>query len=72
MDDDDVTRRIMCAFLSGRGYDTCAYARGDALLAAIREGAAPDVILLDVHMPGMDGLATLRWLKAAQPEICRS
>ena len=69
VDDDRVYAKYMCAFLSGRGYDTCVYARGDALLAAIREGAAPDVILLDVHMPGMDGLATLRWLKAAQPDL---
>ena len=39
VDDDRCSRTYLCAFLSVRGYDTRAYARGDALLAAIREGA---------------------------------
>ena len=69
VDDDDGYASYLAAFLSVRGYDSCAYARGDALLAALREGATPDVVLLDVNVPGMDGFATLRWLKAAQPEI---
>jgi len=69
VDDDSVYAKYLCVFLSVRGYDSAAYSRGDALLEAIREGAAPDVILLDVNMPGIDGIATLRWLKAAQPDL---
>jgi two-component system response regulator AtoC len=69
VDDDDAYATYMCAYLSGRGYESCAYSRGDALLAALREGASPDVVLLDVNMPGMDGLSTLRWLKAARPDV---
>jgi DNA-binding NtrC family response regulator len=38
-------------------------------VAAIRHGRAPDIVLLDVTMPGIDGLQTLKILKAARPEL---
>lgn len=41
-------------------------ARGDEVLPAVRE-LAPDVLLLDVEMPGLDGLAAAAAVRAAVP-----
>ena len=51
-----------------RGYEARCYTRGDELLASMKQTEAPDVILLDVMMPGLDGMATLRALKARGPK----
>jgi two-component system response regulator AtoC len=67
VDDDQPFADYLQTLLRSRGYDTAAYDSGDALLAALREGALPDVILLDVLMPGLDGLETLRAIRLAHP-----
>src|ERR1700681_2593705 len=68
-DDDLPFATYLKTFLDGRGYQSRIYNHGEDLLAAAHLGELPDVVLLDVMMPGMDGIATLRSLKAAHSEL---
>lgn len=68
-DDDQAFASYLSTFLDVRGYQTRIYAHGEALLAAAHLGELPDVVLLDVLMPGMDGIETLRSLKASHPNL---
>ena len=69
VDDDSAFANYLRTFLSLRGYETRSYSRGDELLASMKQGDPPDIVLLDVMMPGMNGLETLRALKAAKPDL---
>ena len=69
VDDDSAFANYLRTFLSLRGYDTRSYTRGDEMLAAVKAGDPPDIVLLDVMMPGMNGLETLRALKTAKPDL---
>src|SRR3954466_9041124 len=68
VDDDASFAQYLRTFLSLRGYEARCYTRGDELLASMKQSEPPDVVLLDVMMPGLDGMATLRALKASRPE----
>jgi two-component system response regulator MprA len=62
VDDDPPLRRMLARSLSAEGFEvTVAPDGGAALLEA--ERAAPDVIVLDVAMPAMDGLSVCRRLR---------
>src|ERR1019366_5555544 len=54
-DDDAVPRAVVEAWLVGAGYEVIVAADGDAALALAIE-TEPDLVVLDVSMPGRDGL----------------
>lgn len=62
VDDDAVNRELLCAYLDGAGHQLFEADSGEGALALV-EAMAPDLVLLDVMMPGMGGLETTRRLK---------
>src|SRR5215475_4174822 len=68
VDDDPEVRMTTREFLSGKGYAVSVAAGGREALSML-ETVNPDVVLLDVIMPDMDGMETLRRLVAAQPSL---
>jgi two-component system response regulator MprA len=63
VDDDARILRMLERTLAAEGYAVAAVADGGAALAQV-ERSLPDVIVLDVAMPGLDGLAVTRRLRA--------
>lgn len=62
VDDEPSIRRYLQTLLEVDGYDVSAVASGKEALERVGGGSRPDLIILDVLMPEMDGLATLRAL----------
>jgi CheY-like chemotaxis protein len=66
VDDDAGLRRRRCGALTDAGDAVVAAPAGAVALARVRE-AAPDLILLDLRLPGMDGWAFARRSRAPAP-----
>ena len=60
VDNEEVDRALLATLLEPIGFVVEQAASGDAALARLRAGDAPDAILLDLAMPGLDGWATAR------------
>src|SRR5579863_6855164 len=64
VDDSTVMRSLLRSVLqNGRGFEVVGTARDGESALRLLEEICPDVILLDVEMPVMDGLTTLRALR---------
>ncbi|MBI1319973.1 MAG: response regulator [Candidatus Hydrogenedens sp.] len=66
-EDDQVQREIITDILTSSGFGVRAAASGEEALALLDE-APSDLLLSDLKMPGMDGLALLRAARARRPE----
>ena len=63
VEDDAMLRRAVCATFAAEGFEVTEAVRGAEALAGVSE-RAPDLVVLDLHLPGIDGLTTLRHLRA--------
>jgi len=63
VDDVEKNVRLLADVLGARGYRTSTAASGEAALQAIQR-ETPDLVLLDVMMPGLDGYAVCRAIRA--------
>ncbi len=63
IDDDPLNRRLLTATLERQGHRASSAEDGKTALAMLAEDR-PDVVLLDLVMPGMDGIEVLERIKA--------
>lgn len=70
VEDDDDIREVVSALLEQEGYDVVSATDGRAALRVLQAGARPDLMLLDLMMPGMNGWEVLeRMLSDGLSEI---
>jgi CheY-like chemotaxis protein len=67
VDDEPRFRASTEKILIRRGFDTMTAGTGEEALQRLAEG--PDVVILDIKMPGMDGLTALREFRRRGPEV---
>ncbi|MBN1824650.1 MAG: sigma-54-dependent Fis family transcriptional regulator [Candidatus Eisenbacteria bacterium] len=67
VDDEKNIRRTLDMILRPEGFETVEAASGEEAIRLFGEGGA-DLVVLDVKLPGMDGIETLREIRRAEPE----
>ena len=63
VDDEPIVRDVVVRYLRRDGFDTLEAADGDAARKLI-ESASPQLVVLDVMLPGTDGLTLCRWIRS--------
>jgi CheY-like chemotaxis protein len=63
VEDDEKSRRLLSDVVGAKGYEVRSADSGEAALQQI-EQCLPALVLLDIHLPGMDGYATLAAIRA--------
>lgn len=70
VDDHILMRNGMAALLHKLGYEVCFEAdHGLDFLQKLKSHSLPDIVLMDINMPEMDGYETTLWLKKHYPSV---
>ena len=68
IDDEQAFRETLAKLFTHRGFDVSTASDGAQGMRAVLRGGI-EVVVLDVKMPGLDGIETLRELKRIQPDL---
>ena len=68
VDDEEGIRESLSGIFEDEGYEVLTAGSGEEALRALKE-QTPDLILLDVWLPGIDGLETLKEIKGLNPDL---
>ncbi len=68
VDDDMANLKMAGSFLSEAGFRVTALKSGKALLSYVEKNGYPDLVLLDINMPEMDGFETLQRFRQQNPK----
>ena len=68
IDDDDQLRKSFEKLLSEESYNVLCAASGEAGIETVRQ-RCPDLVILDIRLPGMNGLAVFEKLHAMEPKL---
>jgi DNA-binding response OmpR family regulator len=63
VDDEPIVREVVVRYLDSEGFRTLEAADGDSARDALARWA-PDIVVLDVMLPGTDGLELCRWIRS--------
>jgi CheY-like chemotaxis protein len=68
VEDNDMNMQLVEFLLEEGGYSIVKASSGEEALAITQNGSngTPDLILMDIHLPGMDGLSVVRAMKSDQ------
>lgn len=69
VDDDPDVGAVLVEYLTGRGFDTTLALSGEEALERA-PALQPDFVLLDITMPGIGGVESLKQIKALLPQTC--
>lgn len=69
VDDDTLMREVLKALLRDEGFEVAGEARDGPSALSLVERTQPDIVCLDVNMPGMSGLDVLKSIRNKYPDI---
>jgi len=69
VDDDELVLASIRILIEALGHTPVTAASGEASLAVLRAGCRPDLVILDLNMPGLGGRGTLAALRALRPDL---
>ena len=64
VDDEPIVREVVVRYLARAGHETLEAADGDSARSVI-ERSDPDLVVLDLMLPGTDGLELCRWIRSS-------
>lgn len=67
VEDEAIARRALRTLLSASGFDTMAVGSGEEAMRLVDEGCIPDIALVDLNLPGMNGLELIDRLEHIHP-----